>query len=92
MNQYPNGTFGDKEQMTDLLSSEKYLAGTYNAYLLEAATPEVKQCMSQLLNDTHTAQQTLFEEMNSRGWYPVTKAEEQKITQTKQQYSAMASK
>lgn len=87
MNQYPNATFGDKEQMTDLLSSEKFLAGTYNACLLEAATPEVKQCMSQLLNDTHTAQQTLFEEMNSRGWYPVTKAQDVKLDSEKQKFA-----
>ena len=83
--------FTDKEKATDLLQSEKYLAGCYNSYLLEAATPEVKQCFSGILNDTHSMQQQLFEDMNSRGWYPVTKAQEQKIGEAKQKFAAKVS-
>lgn len=82
--------FGEKEQMTDLLMNEKYLAGCYNSNLLEAATPEVKRCLAELLDGTHSMQQQLFEEMNSRGYYPVTKAEEQKIGETRMKFSAMA--
>jgi spore coat protein CotF len=84
--------FNEQDKATDLLQSEKYLAGCYNSYLLEAATPEVKQCLSGLLSDTHSMQQRLFEDMNSRGWYPVTKAEEQKIMSAKQKFSAKVSK
>jgi spore coat protein CotF len=84
--------WGDQQIMHDFLSGEKYLAAMINSFLAECATPEMRQTLCAILNDTHSAAQTLFEEMNSRGWYPVTKAEEQKITQTKQQYSAMASK
>lgn len=84
-----NCAFQEKEQMTDLLMNEKYLAGCYNSYLLEAATPEVLRCLSELLNDTHSTQQQLFEEMNSRGYYPLTKAEEQKIGEAKMKFSAM---
>ena len=83
--------FNEQDKATDLLQSEKYLAGCYNSYLLEAATPEVKQCLSGLLNDTHSMQQRLFEDMNSRGWYPVTKAEDQKVTQAKQKFAAKVS-
>lgn len=82
-------TFGDKEQMTDLLQSEKFLASAYNSYVLECATPEVARCLSELLCDTHTAQQQLFEEMQSRGWYSVTKSEEQKIMQAKQKLGSL---
>ena len=84
--------FNDKEQMTDLLQSEKYLAGSYNSYLLESATPEMTRCLSGLLNDTHSMQQQLFGDMNSRGWYPVTKAEEQKVTAAKQKFGTMVTK
>jgi spore coat protein CotF len=41
------------------------------------------------LRDTQEMQQKLFQEMNSRDWYPVTKAEEQKIGQAKMKFSAM---
>ena len=83
--------FTEQDRATDLLQTEKYLAGCYNSYLLEAATPEVKQCLSGLLNDTHSMQQRLFEDMNSRGWYPVTKAEDQKVMSAKQKFSAKVS-
>ena len=83
--------FNEQDKATDLLQSEKYLAGCYNSYLLESATPEVKQCLSGLLNDTHSMQQRLFEDMNSRGWYPVTKAEDQKVMSAKQKFSAKVS-
>ena len=83
--------FTEQDRATDLLQTEKYLAGCYNSYLLEAATPEVKQCLSGLLNDTHSMQQRLFEDMNSRGWYPVTKAEDQKVMSAKQKFAAKVS-
>lgn len=83
--------FTEQDKANDLLQSEKYLAGCYNSYLLESATPEVKQCLSGLLNDTHSMQQRLFEDMNSRGWYPVTKAEDQKVMSAKQKFSAKVS-
>ena len=82
-----NCTFGDKETMHDCLDTEKYLIGMYNAALTESATPEVVQTLTDLLSDTYRMQQQIFREMNSRGWYPVTKAEEQKIAQAKQKFS-----
>ena len=85
MNCNMNCGFGDKERSTDLLQREKHLAGVYNSSLLEAATPEVVSCLKELLGDTCSMQQQLFQDMNARGWYPVTKAEEQKINQIKQQ-------
>ena len=86
-----NAAFGEKEQITDLLFSEKYLTEVYNTYLLECATPEVMRSLGELLVDTHSAQQHLFEEMNSRGWYPVNKAPDQKLQSSKQKFSAKVS-
>lgn len=88
MENKPQTTFGDKEQMTDLLSGEKYLAATYCSFLSESATPEVIGSLSALLSDTHRAQQQVFFEMNSRGWYPVTKAEDAKVQQAKDKFAA----
>ena len=88
MDRFENCKFGEKEQATDLLMSEKCLAGTYNSYLLEGATPEVLRCLDELLRDTQSMQQKLFREMNSRGWYPVTKAQDTKLDAEKQKFSA----
>ena len=78
--------FDDKQQMTDLLSSEKFLTGTYNAFYCEAATGNVQSCLLSLLNDEHRMQNELFQEMSTRGWYPTEKAEEQKISAAKQKF------
>ncbi|MBQ2757388.1 MAG: spore coat protein [Clostridia bacterium] len=83
-----NQGFTEKEQITDLLSAEKFLASNYNAFLVESATPEVVRCLSSLLDDTHRMQQTVFHEMQQKGWYPVTKAEDTKVNQTKAKFEA----
>lgn len=82
-----NTQFCNKTATNDFLMSEKHLTAMYNTFLLECATPEMIRCLSELLGDTHNIQQHIFEEMNSRGWYPVTKAQENKIQQTKTKFA-----
>ena len=76
----------DKEMLTDALTAEKFLCSAYNTYASEAGTPEVHQAMMSLLNDTHSIQSDVWTEMNSRGWYPTEKAEDQKLQQEKTKY------
>ena len=80
--------FNEQERITDLLTLEKHLAGNYNSFALEAATPEVQNCLGNLLNDTHRMQQQIFAEMSARGWYPTPKAEDEKVTAARQKFSA----
>ena len=87
-----NQGFMEKEQITDLLSAEKFLASNYSAFLAECATPEMVRCLSSLLNDTHTMQQTVFHEMAAKGWYPVTKAEDAKVNATKAKFEQSVSR
>lgn len=82
-----NNGFCEKSAATDLLMGEKYLASMYSAFLSECATPEMTQCLGELLMDTHNISKHLFEEMNSRGWYPVPKAEDNKVQQAKQKFA-----
>lgn len=87
MNGCENCQFTDQEKMRDVLYSEKYLTSTYNTVVTECATPEVLSSMTSLLDETHKMQQQVFREMNSRGWYPVAPAEQQKIDETKQKFA-----
>lgn len=80
----------EKELMTDLLSSEKFLTGVYNTYCCEAATSTVKSALMSLLQDVHRMQEEIFGEMSKRGWYQLEKAEEQKLNSEKQKFSQMA--
>ena len=45
--------FDDRERMTDLLSTEKMLAGVYNTFCAEAANAPVRNCLCNLLTDEH---------------------------------------
>jgi spore coat protein CotF len=83
-----NKQFNEKERILDLLTLEKHLAGNYNSFALESATPEVQSCLGGLLNDTHRMQQQIFTEMSTRGWYPTPKAEDTKVMEARQKFSA----
>lgn len=82
--------FNDKEKMMDTLNSQKNLTGGYNTFANEAATPEVKSGLMSILNEEHDIQHELWCEINSRGWYPVEKADENKLNTTKTKFSTMA--
>ena len=78
--------FDDKCMLFDALNSEKFMASIYNNDILEAATPEVRRCLCGLLTDEHELQQSVFEELSNRGYYPVETAKQDKIMETKQKY------
>ncbi len=86
-NQNSGSCFDDKCMLHDLLNSEKHLTGTYNSNLSESATTSVQNCLNSMLNDSHAIQQQVFNEMSTRGWYPVEKAEDTKLNQIKQKFS-----
>ena len=90
MEQNMKHSMSDQEMMSDLLSSEKFMTSVYNTYCCEAATSTVKSALMSLLQDVHRMQEEIFGEMNSRGWYQLEKAEEQKLNSTKQKFSKMA--
>ncbi len=86
MHQQTPCAYGDKEQITDLLFSEKSLSGLYNTDLSEAATPDVIATFRRLLDDSHSTSRMLFDEMHARGWYPVAKAEDTKVDGVKTKF------
>lgn len=77
----------DRDMITDMLSEEKYLCGVYSTYASEAGTPDVHRAMMTLLNDSHTIQNEVWQEMHDRGWYPTEKAEDQKLQEEKMKYA-----
>ncbi len=83
-NQY---AMNEQEKLTDLLSSQKFLTGMYNSYCCESATPAVRSALSSILEDEHRIQEEIFREMNNRGFYPLEKAEDNKVESAKQKFS-----
>lgn len=79
--------FTDKNIMTDALATQKAVTACYNYSANEAANPSVKNTMMDLLNEEHTLQHQVFEEMSKRGWYPTEAASDTKINEVKSTYT-----
>lgn len=61
----------DKVLCTDLLSTEKYVAGTYGMDVFEAANPIVRQTMQHIQQEEQRHGEEIFNYMNSHGMYNV---------------------
>ena len=81
-----NASFSDKDIMTDLLSSQKFVTDGYNTFTNECACPSLRSDMLNILNDEHHIQSDVWTEMNKRGWYPTEAADQNKINQVRQKY------
>lgn len=82
--------FGDKEILTDVLSSQKFVTDGYNTFANECATPALRADFMNILNEEHQIQNEIFTEMQTRGWYPVEAADQNKINQARQKYTSMS--
>lgn len=61
----------DKMLCSDLLSTEKYVSGTYDIDIFESANPVVRQAMQHIQEDEQKHGEELFNYMNSHGMYNV---------------------
>ena len=86
MNTMQTKSFSDEQRMADLLNCEKHMTSIYNSFCCESATPTVRSCLCSLLQDEHRMQEQLFREMSARGWYPVEKAEDQKLISARMKF------
>lgn len=83
--------FAEKEMMTDVLSSQKNIAGVYNTYAQECVCPNLMGDMLNILEDEHNIGHDVFSEMQKRGWYPTEPADQTKVNEVKQKYQGMTS-
>ena len=86
MTEATQGYLGDKEMLSDLLSSQKHITSSYNTKAGECMCVNLRDTFLNLLREEHSIQSDLFNESHSRGWYPTTPAEQPKIDQAKQKY------
>ncbi len=86
-----NSGFSEKEVLFDALSAQKSMTGMFNTYSNECANPEVRKVMLDILNDEHSIQFDVFSDIQSRGYYSVTPAQQDKVTKVKDTYAQQAS-
>jgi len=85
MNQQ-NG-LSEKELMQDLLASEKQVCSAYNVGITESSCNNLRQHLTNCLNDTQEIQMEIFQAMNKRGWYQTKKAQPQDVQTAKTKYA-----
>ena len=69
-----------------MLSTQKFIASNYNNYAGEISTKRGKNKLLKILNEEHDIQFKIYEQMNAKGWYPVTPAPQDKINEAVQQH------
>lgn len=79
-------TYTEKEILSDALESEKTATDHYNMYANECMHDDLRQTILECLAEEHDIQKNVFDEMHTRGFYPVPAAEESKVAQVKQRY------
>lgn len=78
----------EKEILADCLCSQKHATASYNTFAGECANEQLRNAFLNILDDEHRIQADIFTDMNANGWYPVQPADQQKLQQAKQQFSA----
>lgn len=91
MNNNASTCFTEKEVLHDALEAQKHVTGMFNSYSNECANPQVRKVMLDILNDEHSIQFDVFNDMQKRGYYPVTPAQQDKVNQIKSTYAQQAS-
>ena len=78
----------DKCTMEKLLLTTKGVCDLYLHGTIESSTANVHQTFSGALNDTLCLQDAIYKQMEQRGWYTTDQAQQQKIDQVKQKFTA----
>lgn len=78
----------DKNLMEDMLWLEKSVCDLYMHGTIESPTDNVHNAFSAALNDSLCMQDTIYDKMAAKGWYPTEQAEQAKINTVKQKFSA----
>lgn len=78
----------DKHLMENILLLEKGVCDLFMHGTIESSTENVHHTFSAALNDALTMQDTIYDKMAAKGWYPTEQVDQSKITSVKQRFSA----
>lgn len=76
----------DQNLMEDILLLEKGVCDLFMHGTIESPTDNVHQAFKMSLNDALCMQDTLYDKMAAKGWYPTEQAEQNKVNAVKQKF------
>lgn len=77
----------DQERLTDFLCSEKKMSANYDTYASECVNLSLRDDFLSILNRSHQTQSDLFKLAQSKGWYQVEQAPQNKVSQAYTKFS-----
>jgi len=77
----------DKNVMENILLLEKGVCDLFMHGTIESPTDNVHQAFCTALNESLSMQDTIYDKMAAKGWYPVEQAEQNKVNSVKQKFS-----
>lgn len=78
----------DKNLMENILLLEKGACDLFMHGTIESSTENVHRAFNAALNESLCIQNTIYDKMKAKGWYPSENVEANKITTVKQKFSA----
>ena len=78
----------DKNLMENILLLEKGACDLFMHGTIESSTANVHNAFSSALNEALSIENTIYDKMKAKGWYPTENVESSKITTVKQKFSA----
>lgn len=85
----PQAAMNEKELMNDLLNTEKEIAKLYTTAITESSCPNMRQVLTQNMQQTCTDQYNLFDQMRTKGYYQTKDAQADEVQQAKQKFTTM---
>lgn len=79
----------DKNLMEDILLLEKGVCDLFMHGTIESSTANVHQTFCTALTESLSMQDTVYDKMAAKGWYPTEQAEQNKVDSVKQKFSGM---
>lgn len=76
----------DKNLMENILLLEKGVCDLFLHGTIESPSNQVHEAFSTALNDALCIQDTIYDKMTEKGWYPTEQAEQKKIQEVKQKF------
>jgi spore coat protein CotF len=83
-------TMNDKNLMENLLLLEKGVCDLFLHGTIESGTENVHQAFQTALNASLNMQDSIYDEMTAKGWYPTQQVEQKKIDTVRQKFSAQS--
>ncbi len=78
----------DKNVMENILLLEKGVCDLFMHGTIESNTNNVHQAFHDALNEALCMQDTIYDKMAAKGWYPTEQVEQNKVNTVKQKFIA----